>query len=104
MPCATVSDERLLWGTSRAQQQELTMVKNASAQPGTRLRLNFGRLREFLTAFAKARSAQNPGDTGLRETIRWLAPLGVLDWSARAVGGTAVTRFSLGMKDIPAYD
>jgi hypothetical protein len=104
MPCASINDGLLIWGSSRRQQQQLVDAIAATPQPGWRLKIDFGRLRTLLRDFANVRGAQAAGDAALRDVVRWLGPLGVLDWREAAVEGGAQSRFSLQMEDIPAYD
>lgn len=103
MPCATISDDVLIWGSSRAQQQEIATRIPAEKAEGGRIRIQLDRLREFLRAFAEARGAA-AGNEVIRDVAAWLAPFRALDWRERAVGDESHSRLSWEIRDIPNYD
>jgi hypothetical protein len=105
-PCVSLNDRFFMLGTSRVQQAQVTEILGQPAAvpvKGTRMKLNFAKLREFLKAFASAR-AQNGGDAELKAALKWLEPLEVLDlhqWSEQGVGRS---RLSWQMHDVLSYD
>lgn len=99
MPSATISDEVLIWGSSRAQQQDLATRISGGKATGQRIRVDFGRLRDFLRLFAEARS-----DQAARDVVPWLAPFQVLDWHQWAAGEVAHARLMWQIRDLPSYD
>lgn len=102
-PCASLTNDLFMLGTSRKQQQQAAEVlaKDSPVAAGTRIKLSITRLREFLQAYAKAR-----GDDaqGLRQTLRWLQPLEVMDAWLWADGGVARGRLTWTMHDVLRYD
>lgn len=105
-PCASLNDQLFMVGTSRVQQSRLAEVlkqPGASPTPGLRMKLGFGKLREFLKAFAKVRG-QNGGAGELEEALKWLEPFEVLDLRVWSEAGVGKTRASWGMHDVLSYD
>jgi len=107
MPCASISDQMLLWGTSREQQQDfaLKLAKPSSqSDSGAHLRLNIPKVRTLLQAFTKARS-QGGGDTaGLEEISQWLEPLGEINARNWVENETFRSQFSWKMHDLLNYN
>lgn len=102
-PCVSLTDGLFMLGTSRRQQQDVAeaLGRNPPLAAGLRVKLSITQLREFLKAFAKAR-----GDdaAGLRQTLRWLQPLEVLEAWVWADQGVARGRLTWSMHDILTYD
>lgn len=105
-PCATLNEKLFLFGTSRVQQSQLAeKLKQPGASPttGKRVKLNFGKLREFLKAFATVR-AQNGGADSLKAALKWLEPLETLDLRLWSEDGVGKVRASLQVHDVMSYD
>ncbi len=105
-PCATLNDQLFMLGTSRVQQSHMAEIlkqPGASPAPGMQVKLNFGKLREFLKAFAAVR-AQNGSAGEMKAALKWLEPFETLDlrlWSEEGVGKA---RASWQMHDVMGYD
>ncbi|MFN0080689.1 MAG: hypothetical protein ACKVY0_29825 [Prosthecobacter sp.] len=107
VPCASLTEKLFMLGTSRTQQnrfaENIRQPGNALVPTGMRVKVSFTKLREFLKAFAMVR-AQNGGADGLKTTLKWLEPCGVMEvrlWSEERQGRG---RVSWGMRDVLSYD
>lgn len=105
-PCASLSDQLFMLGTSRVQQSHLAEIlkqPNASPAKGVRVKLSITKLREFLKAFATVR-AQNGGAGELKAALKWLEPFEVLDLRLWSEQGLGKGRVSWQMHDVMSYD
>lgn len=103
LPCASLTDQLFMLGTSRRQQ--LQIAENAgraghALAAGMRVKVSVTKLREFLKAFAAARGQS----ADFKSLLRWLEPLEVLELRAWGQGGIARGTLTWGMHDVLTYD
>ena len=105
-PCVSLSDRLFMLGTSRVQQSHLAEVlQQPDSKPaaGTRAKLSFTKLREFLKAFAAVR-AQNGSAAELKAALKWLEPFEVLNLRLWSEEGQGRGSMSWQMHDVMSYD
>lgn len=107
VPCATLTDTLFLLGTSRRQQAQIAesaaRAGNALAV-GTRTKVNFTKLREFLKSFTILRGQGGADVSELKKWQRWLEPLEVMEARVWGDGGVARGTLTWGMHDVLSYD
>jgi hypothetical protein len=107
LPCVSLTDRFFMLGTSRALQSqwaESLGQPGKAVTAGTRVKLSFTQLREFLKAFAVVRGQGGNDVSGLKQAAKWLEPLEVLELRKWSEGGLGRGVLSWKIHDVLSYD
>jgi hypothetical protein len=107
LPCVSLTEKWFMAGTSRGQQSqfEKNLRQPGSALlPGMRVKMSFTKLREFLRLFATVRGQGGVNVSGLKQTLRWLEPLELMEMRLWGDGDAGRGAMSWKMHDVVSYD